>query len=47
MAGFDFFLGVQTRSIRLAYPEVFAFICQFWDLNTCLCAPGEATGQEV
>lgn len=42
MADFDFFIGVQIRSIRLAYPEVFTFICQCWELNSRHCAPGEA-----
>lgn len=42
MADFDFSLGVQIKSIRLAYPEVFTFIFQRWELNAWLCAPGEA-----
>lgn len=42
MDDFDFFLSVQIRSIRLAYPEVFTFICQCWKLNTWLCASREA-----
>lgn len=42
MADFDFFIDVQIRSIRLAYPEVFTFICQCWEPNTRPCASGEA-----
>lgn len=42
MADFDFSRGVQIRSIRLAYPDVFTFICQCWERNAWLCAPGEA-----
>lgn len=42
MADFDFFLGVQVKSIKFAYPKMFTFICQCWELNRSLCAPGEA-----